>query len=324
MSRYADQPLDFAGMKTVPIEARGGKVQVEQFARVYQKGEGVGGLLDSLPKILAADSLRAVVAAIRSARDQKRALLWGMGGHVVKCGLGDVLLDLMRRGLVTGFVMNGAASIHDFEIAIAGQTSEDVEAVLPDGRFGAAEETAREMNATIADGARDGIGMGESLGRRLASIVKPEFAPHSILHGAYQASTPVTVHVAIGTDTPHTHPGADGASIGAATHHDFRLLCSLVRGLDQGGVYLNIGSAVVLPEVFLKAVSVVRNLGYPLAGFTTVNFDFLQHYRPKLNVVERPHARSGGHGYSITGHHEVMIPLLAAALIESEAVESGK
>jgi hypothetical protein len=318
MSRYPEKPLDFDALKTVPIEARGGKVQVEHFARPYRKGEGVGGLLHSLPKILAADSLRQVVEAIRRARDQKRALLWGMGGHVVKCGLGGVLLDLMRRGFVTGFVMNGAASIHDFEIAIAGQTSEDVEAVLPDGRFGAAEETGREMNAAIIEGAREEIGMGESLGLRLATIAKPEFAPHSILYGAYQASTPVTVHVAIGTDTPHTHPGADGASIGSATHRDFRLLCSLMRGLDRGGVYLNIGSAVVLPEVFLKAVSAVRNLGYPLAGFTTVNFDFLQHYRPKLNVVERPHARSGGHGYSITGHHELMIPLLAAALIEAD------
>ena len=158
--------------------------------------------------------------------------------------------------------------------------------------------------------------MGEALGKRLIALAKPEFAPHSVLYGAYQASTPVTVHVAVGTDTPHTHPGADGASIGAATHRDFRLLCALARGLDQGGVYLNIGSAVVLPEVFLKAVSVVRNLGHPLAEFTTVNFDFLQHYRPKLNVVERPHARSGGRGFAITGHHELMIPLLAACLVE--------
>lgn len=318
MSRYRDQPLDFAGLKTVPIDSRHAKVRVEHFAKPYRKGEGVAGLLDSLPKILAADSLRAVIAAIRHARDRKRALLWGLGGHVVKCGLGDVLIDLMRRGFVTAFVMNGAASIHDFEIAIAGQTSEDVEAVLPDGRFGAAEETGREMNAAIAEGARDGIGMGEALGRRLVSLAKPEFAPHSILHAAYQAALPVTVHVAIGTDTPHTHPGADGRSIGSATHHDFRLLCSLARGLDQGGVYLNIGSAVVLPEVFLKSVSVVRNLGHPVTQFTTVNFDFLQHYRPRLNVVERPHAQSGGRGYSITGHHELMIPLLATALIESD------
>ena len=239
-----------------------------------------------------------------------------MGGHVVKCGLGDVLLDLMRRGWVSGFVMNGAASIHDFELAIAGQTSEDVEAVLPDGRFGAAEETGREMNLAIVEGSRAGLGMGEALGKRLETLAKPAYAAHSIVASAYRAAVPVTVHVAVGTDTPHTHPAADGAAIGQATHSDFRLLCSLVRGLDSGGVYLNIGSAVVLPEVFLKAVSVVRNLGNPLAGFTTVNFDFLQHYRPKMNVVERPHAKSGGRGYAITGHHELMIPLLAALLIE--------
>jgi hypothetical protein len=273
--------------------------------------------LDSLPKILAGECFPGVVDALRRARDQKRGILWGMGGHVVKCGLADVLLDLMRRGWVTGFVMNGAASIHDFEIAIAGQTSEDVEAVLPDGRFGAAEETGREMNLAIVEGDREGLGMGEALGKRLERLAKPEFAPHSLLCGAYKASTPVTVHVAVGTDTPHTHPEADGAAIGASTHRDFRLLCSLVRGLDRGGVYLNVGSAVVLPEVFLKAVSVVRNLGYPLAEFTTVNFDFLQHYRPTVNVVQRPHAKSGGRGYAITGHHELMIPLLAAALIES-------
>ena len=316
MSRYSDQPLSFEGLKTVPIDARGGKVGVGDFARPYREGEGVAGWIESLPKILAADSFRGVVDAMRRARAEKRAILWGMGGHVVKCGLADVLLDLMRRGWVTGFVMNGAASIHDFEIAIAGQTSEDVEAVLPDGRFGAAEETGREMNAAITEGSRDGIGMGEALGRALQKLAKPQFAPHSLLYSAYQASVPVTVHVAVGADTPHTHPAADGSAIGAGTHRDFRLLCSMVRGLDQGGVYLNVGSAVVLPEVFLKAVSVVRNLGYPLAGFTTVNFDFLQHYRPKVNVVERPHAKSGGRGFAITGHHELMIPLLAAALIE--------
>jgi hypothetical protein len=233
--------------------------------------------------------------------------------------LADILLDLMRRKWITGFVMNGAASIHDFEIAIAGQTSEDVEAVLPDGRFGAAEETGREMNTAIAEGNRECLGMGEALGLRLQTLAKPEFAQHSVLTKAYEASIPVTVHVAVGTDTPHTHPAADAAAIGAATHRDFRLLCSLVRNLNEGGVYLNVGSAVVLPEVFLKAVSVVRNLGHSLADFTTVNFDFLQHYRPKLNVVERPHARSGGRGFAITGHHEIMIPLLAAILIEQDA-----
>jgi len=316
LSRYSEKPLSFEGLKTVPIVERGGKVDVSHFARPFQKGGGVQQLVDSFPDILAGPAFRGVLDALKRARFEKRAILWGMGGHVIKCGLSNVLLDLMRRGWVSAFVMNGAASIHDFEIAIAGQTSEDVEAVLPDGRFGTAEETGREMNAAIADGNRQSLGMGEALGLRLETVAKPEFAPHSVLAAAYKAALPVTVHVAIGTDTPHIHPRADGAAIGESTYRDFRLLSSLVRGLDNGGVYLNLGSAVVLPEVFLKAVSVVRNLGHPLAGFSTVNFDFVQHYRPKVNVVERPHARSGGHGFAITGHHELMIPLLAAALVE--------
>lgn len=320
MSKYAQRPLDFKGLKTIPIEARGGKVRVADFAEPYKSG-GVRGLIDSMPHILAADSLRGVLDALRRARSGKRAILWGLGGHVIKCGLAPVLIDLMKRGYATGWVLNGASAIHDFEIAIAGQTSEDVEAVLPDGRFGAAEETGREItlngDAALLD-AGD-IGYGEALGRRLQEIADPRFASRSLLCEAYRAGAPVTVHVAIGTDTPHTHPTADGAVIGRATHHDFRLLCTLVKDLNEGGVYLNVGSAVVLPEVFLKAVSVVRNLGHPLANFTTVNFDFLQHYRPRVNVVDRPHAGSGGKGYAITGHHEIMIPLLAAALIESEA-----
>jgi hypothetical protein len=190
--------------------------------------------------------------------------------------------------------------------------------VLPDGRFGAAGETGSEMNVAIAEGAARSIGIGEALGRRLERLADPAFAAHSLLVQAWQASTPVTVHVAIGTDTPHAHPAVDPAAIGAGSHRDFRLFCSLVRDLNEGGVYLNVGSAVVLPEVFLKAVSVVRNLGSPLAGFTTVNFDFLQHYRPRVNVVERPHANAGGRGISLTGHHEIMLPLLAAALIERD------
>jgi hypothetical protein len=305
VSNYSQTPLDFAALKTVPIADRGGKVRIEHFAALPP---AVPGFLDSLPKILAADSLRAVVAALHHAHRQKRAIIWGLGGHVIKCGLAPVLLDLMKRGYATAFAMNGATSIHDFEIAIAGCTSEDVESVLPDGRFGSAEETGREMNTAIASAVD--AGMGEALGHRLQAIAQhPE---QSLLHQAYAAKTPVTVHVAVGTDTPHTFPQADGAAIGAATHRDFRLLCSLVRDLDEGGVYLNVGSAVVLPEVFLKAVSVVRNLGNPIRNFTTVNFDFLQHYRPTANVVHRPHAGAGGKGYSLTGHHEIMLPLLAA------------
>src|SRR5215471_4854119 len=256
MSRYTRRPIDFAGLKTIGLAERGGKVKVADFARVYQAGSGVAGLIDALPHILTGDSFRAVVDAIVAARAKGRAILWGMGGHVIKCGLAPVLLDLMRRGYVSGFALNGSAAIHDFEIALAGHTSEDVEAALPDGRFGSAEETGRDMNLVIAEGVRDGIGIGEALGRALPAN------PASLLHGAYQNRTPVTVHVAIGTDTPHTHPAADPAAIGAATHRDFRLLCSLVAKLNDGGVYLNLGSAVVLPEVFLKAVSVVRNLGH--------------------------------------------------------------
>jgi hypothetical protein len=318
MSKYPCEPLDLSGLKTIPIQARGGKVRIEHFGKRYS-GSGIAGWLDTLPHILAADSLRAVINAVAEAQVQKKAILWGLGGHVIKCGLAPVLIDLMRRGYVTAFVLNGAAAIHDFEIAIAGQTSEDVEAVLPDGSFGAAEETGREMNAALCPHEGCSEGFGEALGRHLEKIADPRYAGSSLLSEAYRCATPVTVHVAIGTDTPHTHPAAQGAAIGRATHHDFRLLCSLVKQLDEGGVYLNVGSAVVLPEVFLKAVSVVRNLGCSLTNFTTVNFDFLQHYRPRVNVVERPHARAGGQGFSITGHHEIMIPLLAAALIEREA-----
>ena len=318
MSRYTKQPIDFAGLHTVGLRERGGKIGIADFASPYTKGSGMGAWLDSLPRILAGADLRKVTDSIATARVRKRAIVWGLGGHVIKCGLAPVLIDLMRRGYATVFALNGAAAIHDFEIALAGHTSEDVEAALPDGRFGSAEETGREMNQAIAEGVRDGLGIGEALGRRLETLADPACAPFSLVLQAYRAATPVTVHVAMGTDTPHTHPAADGAAIGAGSHRDFRLLCSYVADLDDGGVYLNVGSAVVLPEVFLKAVSAVRNVGHPLGGFTTANFDFLQHYRPRVNVVQRPHAGSGGAGIAITGHHELMIPLLAAALIEKD------
>ena len=316
MSIYSKEPLDLSGLRTVGLKERGGKVKVEQFATPYRKGAGVEGWLDSLPKILAADSLRAVVDAIIEARAKKRAIIWGMGGHVIKCGLAPVLADLMERGYATAFALNGSASIHDFEIGLAGHTSEDVEAVLPDGRFGAAEETGRFMNEAIVEGDKGGIGMGEALGAWLDS----RSHLNCLLAQAYRHKTPLTVHVAIGADTPHTHPAADPAAIGSATHRDFRLFASCVTELHEGGVYLNVGSAVVMPEVFLKAVSAVRNLGHPLANFTTVNCDFLQHYRPRVNVVERPHAGgAGGKGYALTGHHELTIPLLAAVLIEKDS-----
>ena len=319
MSQYSKRPLDLTGLKTIGLNERGGKVKTAHFASVYRKGSGVAGWLDSLPRILAGDSFRAVVDAISAARARRRALIWALGGHVIKCGLAPVLIDLMRRGYITAFALNGAAAIHDFEIARAGHTSEDVEAVLPDGRFGAAEETGRDMNRAIREGDREDLGIGESLGRCLESSAAAEYGASSLLLQAYRHRTPVTVHVAIGTDTPHIHPAADGAALGSASLRDFRLLSAYVTELHDGGVFLNCGSAVVLPEVFLKAVSAVRNLGHPLSRFTTVNFDFLQHYRPRVNVVERPHAQSGGAGYAITGHHELLLPLLAAVLIETEA-----
>lgn len=318
MSKYNLEPISLEKLSTIPIADRGGKVKAEHFGLPYSAGTGFSAWLESLPKILAAGDLRAVVAVLREAKAKGKPILWGMGGHVVKCGLASVLLDLMNRGYVQAFAMNGSTAIHDFEIAIAGCTSEDVEAVLPDGRFGSAEETGREMNEAIRSGVVDGMGWGEALGRRLQHIAIPQYAPHSLLHEAYRAGIPVTVHVAIGTDTPHTHPAVDAAALGAATHHDFRLFSRLVSLLDDGGVYLNVGSAVVLPEVFLKALSLARNLGHEVRDFHTVNFDFLQHYRPTVNVVKRPHAQAGGRGIALTGHHEIMIPLLAAILVEGE------
>jgi hypothetical protein len=319
VSRYREAPLDLSGLRTVSLKARGGKVTTAQFAAPPAMPTNLGAWLDSLPRLLAADSLRAVIEALVAARERKRAIIWGLGGHVIKCGLAPVLAGLMEGGYATAFAMNGAAAIHDFEIALAGHTSEDVEAVLPDGTFGAAEETGREFNRALINSSREGVGAGEALGGLLEELADPQHAGMSLLVRAYRARTPVTVHIAVGTDTPHTHPAADAAAIGAATHTDFRLLCSIVRGLNGGGVYINTGSAVVLPEVFLKVVSTVRNLGHPLKDFTTVNLDFLQHYRPRVNVVERPHANSGGRGYSLTGHHEIMIPLLAALLAERTA-----
>jgi hypothetical protein len=314
-SYYGVDPIDLFGLKTISLAERGGKAKQADFARVNEPGSGITGFLDSLPHILAGDTMRAVIDAIAAARARKKAVIWGMGGHVIKCGLAPVLIDLMRRGFATAFAMNGSASIHDFEIALAGQTSEDVEAVLPDGRFGAAEETGRGWNNAL----KSGIGAGEALGQALDGLAPTAHAPASLLLQAWRAKVPVTVHMAIGTDTPHTHPAVNPETLGSATHYDFRLFCSLVAGLNDGGVYINAGSAVVMPEVFLKAVACVRNIGHELRDFTTVNLDFLQHYRPRVNVVERPHAQSGGRGYALTGHHEIMIPLIAAALLERSA-----
>ena len=324
MSIYDQKPIDRTGLQTIPLAERPAKVTVSHFAGPYQKGQGVPGLLDSLPRILAGNSFRDAVEAIWRAWEQEKPVLWGLGGHVIKVGLGPILIDLMERGFVTGVAMNGSTAIHDFEVALVGSTSEEVDATLPGGRFGMAEETGAWMNQAIAEADQHEIGMGEGLGEFL--LHKLEAAPgpgrpavafphYSLLLQAYRRRIPVTVHVAIGTDTPHNHPAAEGRAIGGSSYRDFLLFAGLVRGLEGGGVYLNVGSAVILPEVFLKAVSAVRNLGNTLRDFTTVNMDFLQHYRPLENVVRRP-TLDGGRGYALTGHHEILVPLLAAALIE--------
>lgn len=315
MSVYNFDPIDFSRIATYSLYDRPSKVTVRDFAKPLSDDQvqTTAALLDSLPNLLAAESLRAVVAAIVEAKAKGRAIIWGFGGHVIKTGLAPILIDLMRRGFVTALATNGSGIIHDFEIALAGWTSEDVDSALGSGAFGMAEETGRLLNEAIKRGAADSVGIGESVGRMLNDATPP-YAEFSLLHEAYKQRVPVTAHVTIGTDIIHIHPHADGAAIGAASYHDFKLFTSMVRGLDGGGVYLNLGSAVTLPEIFLKAVTVVRNLGHSLTDFTTANFDFLQHYRPATNVVRRPVANGAGRGYSITGHHELMIPLLAAAI----------
>ena len=325
MSIYDLAPLSLAGIRTYPLARRPGKVSVREFARPQEGHGGIRGWLDSLPRVLAAEDFRGVVRAIVAARARRRPVLWGIGGHVIKVGLSPVLIDLMRRGYVSSVAMNGAAVVHDFEIAMVGRTSEDVPEVLGSGKFGMAHETGLYLNEAAVGAARIGIGLGEAAGKLLSNRrLRAKNPEQSLLVAAYRARVPVTVHLAIGTDTPHVHPSADGASLGAATHHDFRLFCAMVKGMHPGGVYLNWGSAVILPEVFLKAVSVVRNLGTRLAPITTANFDFLQHYRPLENVVRRPTAAVGSRGYSITGHHEIVLPLVAAALIESRGGQTRR
>jgi hypothetical protein len=331
MSVYSIQPLTLGSVRTYPLASRSSKVSVRDFAKPLAANTSFTKFLDSLPDILAAGDLRRILTAIHHARRERAAILWGIGGHVIKVGLGPVLIDLMRRGFVCGIAMNGAALIHDFEIALAGNTSEDVDAAIGDGRFGTAAETGEYINEISKLAARSRIGYGEAAGQFLNSgVIAAPYAESSVLAAAYKLRIPVTIHLAIGTDIPHMHPAADGASLGIASHYDFRLFGALVKEMHPGGVYLNWGSAVVLPEVFLKAVSVVRNLGVSLRPITTANFDFVQHYRPMQNVVKRPTASVPGsrgpesHGYAVTGHHEILLPLVAAALASNWPKASAK
>jgi hypothetical protein len=321
MSIYSTSPITLTHLHTYPLASRISKVSVRDFAKPPANNPSLNKFLTSLPNFLAAADLRNLLAAIHTARRQRKPILWGIGGHVIKVGLGPILIDLMRRGFISSLAMNGAALIHDFEIALAGNTSEDVETGLGAGAFGMAAETGEYLNQIAKVAMRARLGYGEAAGQFLDNaVIDVPYAKSSVLAAAYKLRVPVTVHLAIGTDIPHMHRTADGAALGSATHLDFRLFCSLVQQMHPGGIYLNWGSAVLLPEVFLKAVSVVRNLGIPLRPITTANFDFIQHYRPLQNVVRRPTAspnsRKGeeSRGYAITGHHELLLPLVAAAL----------
>ena len=307
------EEFDLSGVSTYPLATRASKARAADFARPYQPGAGLRAWIDSLPNILAAADFKAVVAAIRAARASDGGVLWGIGAHVVKTGLSPVLIDLMERGFVSALALNGAGIIHDFEVALSGATSEEVEEALGPGRFGMAEETGTLLNAAIVEGVSRGQGIGQAVGNALRAMAPPH-ERWSLVAAAARLGIPVTVHVAIGTDIIHMHPAASGAAIGEGSLRDFRYFVGNVARL-RGGVYLNCGSAVVLPEVFLKAVALARNRGIPLDGLTTVNLDFVRLYRPQTNVVSRPTAGIG-RGYSLVGHHELMIPLLAAALIE--------
>ena len=306
--------IDLRRLTTYRITQRRNKVNTKLFAQLFRPGSSFRQWMKSLPSILAADDLRQVIDAVATAHRQGRLVLVGMGAHVIKVGLNPILIDLMERGIINGIALNGSGIIHDVELAMIGQTSEEVEAGIDDGSFGMAEETATIINGAIADGAQCGMGIGEAVGRRLLDRRTFPHNRYSLLAAGIRCRVPVTVHVAIGTDIIHMHPSCDGGAVGTATLQDFHTLTSLVARLRQG-VYLNIGSAVILPEVFLKAVTIARNLGFPAKNFTTVNMDFLQHYRPTTNVVRRPTQR-GGRGYSLTGHHEIMLPLLAAGVLD--------
>lgn len=308
---------DLSAIRTVPVSRRPNKVRASEFAHPPAgSGESFAAFIDGLPDVLVARDFRAVVDAIVHAARNHRAVVVMLGGHVVKTGLAPLLLDLMRRGVVTHIAMNGSAAIHDYEVARFGATSEDVAAGLRDGTFGMADETGREMNDAFTAGMRAQQGMGEALGRALdarGDLSNPEL---SILLGALRLGVTTTVHAAIGAEIIHQHPAANGAAIGDTSHRDFRRLASALAGLDGGGVVLNLGSAVIMPEVFLKALTIARNLdgGRP-RDFVSVDLDMQRHYRPRMNVVQRPTLDSG-RGYEITGHHEIMVPLLAWAVVD--------
>lgn len=315
--RRVPREIDLARVKTVPIAVRPNKVRAEEFASAPGDDRSFSAFVKTLPDALKAQDFRKVVDAIVRAANRKRAVIVMLGGHVVKTGIGPILIDLMKRGVITHLAMNGSAAIHDYEIARFGGTSEDVAAGLKDGSFGMAEETGRGLNEAFIAGQTHGWGMGESVARALESTPALAHAEHSIVLAAHREWIPVTVHAALGAEIIHQHPAASGAAIGDTSHRDFRRLAATCEDLHQGGVVLNLGSAVIMPEVFLKALTVARNVnGGKPTDFTTADFDMQRHYRPTVNVVQRP-VLAGGEGFAITGHHELMIPLLGWAVAEA-------
>ncbi len=313
-ARYPNTPLkelDLSGIRTYSVHERPGKVSVKQIARGVPSNVSFSGWLESLPDILAARDLKLAAQAIHRARREGKGVLLGMGAHPVKVGLGGLIAEALADRLFTGVATNGAAIIHDYELALTGKTSEDVDVVLSEGTFGMAEETSVQLNKAISNGAGSGDGIGHTVGKLIAHQDLPH-ADVSVFAAAYRNQVPATVHVALGTDIIHMHPTCDGAATGKATMDDFRLFSRQVAALE-GGVFINLGSAVIIPEVFLKACSLSLNLGHSLEGLTTVNMDFIQQYRSRVNVVERPTGRTGK-GLSLTGHHELLLPLLLAAV----------
>ena len=311
MKKY--RPLSLKPVKTYSLCSRDSKVSLKSFAGIPAKGDTFSSFLAKLPESFAAKDFKAVVSAVVQARRHNRPVVLGMGAHPIKLGLSPLIIELMKKQIVTAIATNGACAIHDFEVAMAGHTSEDVARELCTGTFGMSKDTGRGVNLAINRGVKKGYGIGKALGE---AISKGKFSHRdsSIFASAYLLGVPLTVHVAIGTDIIHMHPEADGAAIGKGSMDDFRLLAAVVADLE-GGVYINLGSAVILPEVFLKALNVARNLGNKVENITTVNMDFIQHYRPRENVLRRP-TLNAGRNFALTGHHEIMFPLLAAAIIE--------
>jgi hypothetical protein len=313
----AYRPLDPTKIKRYSAKARKSIVSVRGAALPHKEGASLRDFVRSLPDALAARDMREVAAAIANACRSERPVILGMGAHPLKVGLSPVIIDLMRRGIISALACNGACIVHDFEIAFMGQTSEDVASELDDGSFGMAQETGSMLNEAVNAGVRDGHGIGRAAG---AFIHSSQF-PHrqmSIFGEAFARGIPATVHIAIGSDILHMHPEADGCLMGEGSLRDFKLFASVVADLE-GGVYINLGSAVLLPEVFLKAIALARNLGHRVEAFTTVNMDFVQHYRPRENVLRRP-TQARGKGFALTGHHEIMFPLLAAMVCEELSV----